>query len=210
MLTNTILEVQKEFDIIFIQELLWSLIWSILSSLNERGEQLVGVLNHPNWITFSRNSSSNYNSFKVILYINIKLLQFCFSLRKDIFNHKDISYISFFNSGSIYFFINIYSNLSQIALKYLKDTEANINNILVMVGDFNIRNNSQDPFFLHHSIYRNLFTNIVDSMNLCISKSTNQVSTRYLDNQNDLNLTINLIFLRPNLSKLNNHIIYWE
>ena len=58
-----------------------------------------------------------------MLYINIRLTQFCFSLQKDIFNHRDISCISFFNNGSIYFLINIYSSSSQIALKYLKDTE---------------------------------------------------------------------------------------
>lgn len=34
--------------------------------------------------------------------------------------------------------MNIYSDLSQMALKYLKDTEVNLQNILVMAGDFNI------------------------------------------------------------------------
>jgi len=48
LLTNTILEAQKEFDVIFIQELLWFLICSIPSLSNENGEQLVGVPNHPN------------------------------------------------------------------------------------------------------------------------------------------------------------------
>ena len=34
--------------------------------------------------------------------------------------------------------INIYSDNYQAALKYLKDTEVNIPNILVMARDFNI------------------------------------------------------------------------
>lgn len=34
--------------------------------------------------------------------------------------------------------MNIYSDLSQMALKYLKNTEVNLQNILVMAGDFNI------------------------------------------------------------------------
>ena len=38
--------------------------------------------------------------------------------------------------------INMYSDLSQSALKYLKNTEANINNVLIMTGDFNIRDSS--------------------------------------------------------------------
>jgi len=37
--------------------------------------------------------------------------------------------------------MNIYSDSFQSALKYLKDTEANIWNILIMFGNFNIRNN---------------------------------------------------------------------
>jgi len=38
--------------------------------------------------------------------------------------------------------MNVYSDSSQMTLKYLKDTEANINNILIMTGDFNIRDSS--------------------------------------------------------------------
>ena len=86
-----------------------------------------------------RNASNYHDSPRVILYINIRLSQFCFSLQKDIFNHRDISCVYFFNNGSIYFLINVYSESSEIALKYLKNTKANINNILVMVRDFNIR-----------------------------------------------------------------------
>jgi len=50
LLTNTILEVQKKFDIIFIQKPPWLFIQSIPSLLNKEGEKLVGVPNHPNWI----------------------------------------------------------------------------------------------------------------------------------------------------------------
>jgi len=76
---------------------------------------------------------------RVIVYINICFLPLHFSLQNDILNYKDILCISFFNQESIFFLINIYSNLSQLALKYLKDTEVNISNILIMTGDFNIR-----------------------------------------------------------------------
>ena len=41
--------------------------------------------------------------------------------------------------------INIYSDNYQAALKYLKDTEVNIHNILVMARDFNIRDREWDP-----------------------------------------------------------------
>ena len=70
----------------------------------------------------------------------------CFSLWKDIFNHKDINCFYFFNNGNIFFMLNVYSDDHQSTLKYLKDTEVNLWNILIMAGDFNIRNSIWDPF----------------------------------------------------------------
>ena len=77
-----------------------------------------------------------------------------------------------------------------------------------MVGDFKIRDSNWNPFFPHHSIHCDLFNNIVDSMDLCLSKSTNQILTRYLENQNDLNLVIDLMFFQPNSSELKNHMTH--
>ena len=79
-----------------------------------------------------------------------------------------------------------------------------------MMGDFNICNSLWDPSYIHHSsISNNLFT-IADSFNLSLSYSTDQVLTRYLDNANDSNLVINLIFLHNDSFKLNTHHIYPE
>ena len=66
-------------------------------------------------------------------------LIYAFFLWKTIFNHKDICCFFFFNNSDIYYIINISSDANQSALKYLKNAEANIHNILVMAGDFNIR-----------------------------------------------------------------------
>ena len=142
MLINTILEAQKKFSIIFIQELPWLFIRFIPNSFNREGNNLVDVPNYSCWINFSRNPSNPNNSPRVITYINIQLANLHFTLHKDIFNHRNVSCISFFNCGFIYFLLNIYSNLLQLALKYFKNTEVNINNILIITGDFNIRNNS--------------------------------------------------------------------
>ena len=76
LFTNIILKAQREFDIIFIQEPPWLFICSIPSSSSREGEELVGVLNHFNWIMFSRKSLSDYDSPKVISYINIRLSHF--------------------------------------------------------------------------------------------------------------------------------------
>jgi len=45
---NTILEAQRDFDIIFIQEPPWFIIHSSSSSSKKEGEDLVGISNHPN------------------------------------------------------------------------------------------------------------------------------------------------------------------
>ena len=73
---NTILEIQESFDIIFIQELLWSFIYSTPSSKSKKGAELVGVPNHLNWTTLSRNPLNVNNSLRVIMYINVRLLSF--------------------------------------------------------------------------------------------------------------------------------------
>jgi len=83
-------------------------------------------------------------------------------------NNRDISYIFFFNCSSIYFLMNIYLDFSQTALKYLKDTKANINNILIMMGDFNIRDSFWDLLFPNYLVYSDILTNIADSLNLYI------------------------------------------
>ena len=99
---NTILETYLSFDIIFIQEPSWSVIRSILIYTNCKGEELVGVPNHPNWFIFFRNSSQVANSLKVITYINICISSLHFPLWNNILNHRDISCIYFFNCGSIF------------------------------------------------------------------------------------------------------------
>ena len=134
-----ILETQFSFDIIFIQEPSWTIIHFIPSSKSREGEGLVGVPSHPNWIIFE-NNTSNINDYpRVITYINIRLSTFYFYLQKDIDNHRDILLVSFFNNNKVFFLINIYSDSLQLALKYLKDTEVKVYNVLVMMDDFNIR-----------------------------------------------------------------------
>ncbi len=69
-----------------------------------------------------------------------------------------------------------------MALKYLIDTEVNINNILIMTGDFNIRDNLWDYNYPHYSIHSNLLFDIADSLYLKLSELTNYILTRYSDN----------------------------
>ena len=96
----------------------------------------------------------------------------------------------------MYFFIlNVYSDSSHTALKYLKDTEVNINNVLIMTGDFNIRDRLWDPTFPHHSTISDDLFIIANSFNLSLSTATNPCPTRYSDVSGEVNSVLDLMFL---------------
>ena len=183
---------------------------TIPSSVNCEGIPLVGIPNHPNWLIFARELCSANNSPRVIIYVNIRLSSFRFSFHKDIINYKDILLASFFNNNNIFWIMNVYSDSSHSTLKYLKDTEMNIPNLLIMTGDFNIRDSIWDPSFPHHSTISNDLMIIADSFNLDLSIPTNQVPTRYLDTVSKANSVIDLMFLQSRPNKLNNHSIHPE
>ena len=104
--------------------------------------------------------------------------------------------------------MNIYSDSSYSALKYFKDTEVNIPNLLIMTGDFNIRDSIWDLSFPHHSAISDNLMIIADFFNLNLSFFTHHVPTRYSDTAGKSNLVIDLMFLQSSLTNLNNHSIY--
>ena len=206
-ITSSILESYTQFDIILIQEPPWSEIRKIPSAYNCEGEPLIGSCHHPNWITFSR-IPQDINDFpRVISYINIRLSSQRFLFRKDIFDHRDINIISFSNNGCCHFILNVYSDSSHTALKYLKDTEVNINNVLLMTGDFNIRDSLWDPSFPFHSSISDDLIMIADSFDLSLSVPTNPGPTRFSDTAGESNSVIDLMFLWSGSSELDYHHI---
>jgi len=80
LIVNTILENQTSFDIVFIQESPWSTICTVPSSTSCKGEELVGVPHHPNWLTFARSLVNQLDSPRVLTYINICTSHLRFSL----------------------------------------------------------------------------------------------------------------------------------
>ena len=104
--------------------------------------------------------------------------------------------------------INIYSDFSQSALKYLKDTESNIHNIIIMMGNFNIRDSIWDSNFPFHSSHSNSLFDIVDLFSLDISKPLKNVPTRFSDNNHNTNSVLDLVFLCPSSPEFNYHHIH--
>jgi len=207
LIIQTLLKTQKDYDIILIQEPPWSEIQKVLSPSNSEGDPLIGTSHHPNWIIFSRTPVDSNDSPRVISYVNIHLSPLRFLLRKDIINHKDINLISFFNNNMYFFILNIYSDSSHIVLKYLKNTEVNIDNVLIMTGNSNIRDYLWDPTFPHHSTISDDLFIIADSFNLSLSTTTNPCPTRYSDVSGEVNSVLDLMFLQNGSSELDSHHI---
>ena len=207
IIINTILETQNQFDILLIQEPPWSEIHKIPSSSNCNGELFMGTCHHPNWIAFARSPSNSRDFPRTITYVNICIFSLCFFLCNDIFNHWDINLISFSNNDTCHYILNVYSDSSHSALKYLKDTEVNINNVLIMMGDFNIRDSLWDPSFQFHSSISNDLIIIADSFDLTLSLPTNSGPTRFSGTAGESNSIIDLMFLRHGSAELNNHSI---
>jgi len=109
-------------------------------------------------------------------------------------NNRNINLISFFNQDIICFIINIYSNNWQNTLKYLENIEVNLSNVLIMIGDFNIRDNNWNPLYSHYLLYVDTLRKIADLFDLKLFTLINQVLMRYLDNLNNSNSVIDLTF----------------
>ena len=210
LIINTILKTQNHFDIILIQELPWSEIRKIPSTSSCEGEPLMGTCHHSNWISFARFPSDNNDFPRVITYINIHLSPLHFLLCKDIINYQDISLISFLNNNVCHYILNVYSDSSHLSVKYLKNTEVNINNVFLMTGNFDIRDSLWDLSFLFHSSISNNLIMIADSFNLVLSSPTNPCPTRYSDTAGESNSVIDLMFLRFRSQELDNHFILPE
>jgi len=106
--------------------------------------------------------------------------------------------------------MNVYSDSSHSTLNYLKDTKMNILNLLIITGNFNIRDSIWNPSLPHHSTISDNLMIIADLFNLDLSILTNQVSTRYLDTVGEANSVIDLMFLQSRSNELNNHSIHSE
>ena len=102
----------------------------------------------------------------------------------------------------------MYSDSSHTTLKYLKNTEVNLLNLIIIAGNFNIRNSIWDLVFPHHSIFSDDLMIVADFFNLELLSSTHNVPTRYSDSDNSSNSTINLMFLQIGSRKLNNYSIH--
>ena len=118
--------------------------------------------------------------------------------------------MSFINNHVYYFIINIYLDSSHSALKYLKDIEANIDNVLVMTRDFNTRDSLWNTSFPHHSSISDDLLIIADSFNLALSSLTNPCPTRYSNTAGESNSTIDFMFLQYGSSDINQHSIHLD
>ena len=184
LLTDTLLENCKDYNILFIQKPPWFILCYIHCISSEEGEKITKAPNYLSWIFFTRNSNNENKYPKVLTHTNIKLIRLCFSLRKDIFNHKDINLIYFFNNSIMY-----------------------LNNILIITEDLSIRENKWNPSYSYYSHHNDSLKKIADSFNLELLTLVNQVSIQYADNYCNSSLVLDLMFLHSISEELNYYFI---
>jgi len=88
---------------------------------------------------FLHQDTSQDNYARVTTYVNKRLSKMMFTLRLDIINYWDINVLAFHSDRNINFIINIYSNSNQTALHFLHQNIINLDNTIIMIGNFNIR-----------------------------------------------------------------------
>jgi len=77
-----------------------------------------------------------------------------------------------------------------------------------MTGDFNIRDSLWDSNFPFYSIHSDMLFNVTDFFSLALSNLTENFPTRFLDNNQNSNLVLDLVFTWPLSMKFNHHYIY--
>ena len=76
-----------------------------------------------------------------------------------------------------------------------------------MTGDFNIRDSDWDPNVHHHSIHTEDLMFIANCLDLELACPINPGPTRFADNQHNSNSVLDLVFMNPNNSGFNKHIL---
>ena len=85
LLTDTLLENNKDFNILFIQESLWSIIPSFIS---EEKKEIISILNHLLWIIFSRTSNTKNEHLRVLTYIILDWLGYVLLISIQMTNNQ--------------------------------------------------------------------------------------------------------------------------
>jgi len=106
--------------------------------------------------------------------------------------------------------INIYSDSKQTIFQVLWQSMMNIDNTIILTGDFNIRDSSWDPSFRHHSSHTDNLITIADSLGLELSPPSNPGSTRFADNPHNTNSVIDLVFLPPGNTGFSRYMLHLE
>ena len=148
--------------------------------------------------------------FQSLQYVNKCLSKMRFTMRLDIVNHRDINILAFHSDRNTNFIINIYSNSNQTALHFLRQNTINLDNAIIMTGDFNIRDSDWDPLVHHYSIHTDDLLTIADSLGLELSPSSNPGPTRFADNLRDSNSVLDLVFIPPDNLGFGKQILHPE
>ncbi|KAI0749200.1 Endonuclease/exonuclease/phosphatase, partial [Daedaleopsis nitida] len=135
-----------ECDVILVQEPYYGPIKTVTSNSNPRGETLIGTQIHPAWLLLETRSPA-----RVCAYVNRELLDLRPQLCAHVVDHRDMLLMSLTVDKQVYYYLNVYNDDRSTALSWLQDHAAELPQLDLVAGDFNLHSTAWELDAPHES-----------------------------------------------------------
>ncbi|KXN89369.1 hypothetical protein AN958_05702 [Leucoagaricus sp. SymC.cos] len=195
-----VLEALKDnFDVLFFQELLWRTIRQTVSMISEKGNDIMGVPKHPNWLYMVRLPTNGQNPH-VMAYIHRHLAVLRPSMWRDIIDYHDLFILSLFTPHGMVNLLNVYSNDTHMVINLLAREVNQLPAFIYIGGDFNCHSEVWDPSCMLHPLVAQHLLELASDVGLEWAQPSNPGLTHILHNPNLARSVIDLIFIAPLIS----------
>ncbi|KXN81727.1 hypothetical protein AN958_03786 [Leucoagaricus sp. SymC.cos] len=197
---NYVLESLKDnFDILFFQELLWRTIRQTVLMTSVEGDDVVGVLKHPDWLYMVR-PPTNGQTPHVMAYVYRHLAVLRPSMWRDVIDHHDLLILSLFMPHGTVNLLNVYSDNAHMAINLLAWEVNQLSAFIYMGGDFNCHSEIWDPSRSLHPLVAWHLLELASDVGLEWARPSNPGLTHIPHNPDLAGSVIDLVFTAPSVS----------